>query len=89
MSDIFETDIGNENENLASLEDNNAEVSDTSIIEVDYPLYHLKLDYSSETIYAKAPDKVTINAGDFVVTPTRYGKDMARVLGTAKKPIVG
>lgn len=87
MSDIFETDIDNENENLASLEDNNAEVSDTSIIEVDYPLYHLKLDYSSETIYAKAPDKVTINAGDFVVTPTRYGKDMARVLGTAKKPI--
>ena len=28
-----------------------------------------------------------LNAGDFVVVPTRYGKDMARVLGIAKKPI--
>lgn len=87
MSDIFETDIDNENENLASLEDNNTELADTSNLVIDFPLYHLKLDYSCETVYAKAPDKVTINAGDYVITPTRYGKDMARVLGIAKKPI--
>ena len=50
-------------------------------------LYLLKLDYSSETVYAKGPGKTELKAGDFVVTPTRYGKDMARVMGTAKKPI--
>ena len=88
MSDIFETDIDSENENLASLEDKDVETTETSSIVVDYPLYHLKLDYSSETIYAKTPDsKMKISAGDFVIVPTRYGKDMARVLGTAKKPI--
>ena len=28
-----------------------------------------------------------LKGGDFVVVPTRYGKDMARVLGVSKKPI--
>lgn len=87
MSDIFETDIDNEAENLAALEDKEDNVSETTSIVVDFPLYHLKLDYSCETIYAKAPDKVTIKSGDYVITPTRYGKDMARVLGIAKSPI--
>lgn len=87
MSDIFETDIDNEAENLAALEDKEERTSETTSIVVDFPLYHLKLDYSCETIYAKAPDKVTIAAGDYVITPTRYGKDMARVLGIAKSPI--
>ena len=87
MSDIFETDIDDENENLSSLED--TEVSDTESenLVFDYPLYHLKLDYSRETIYAKVPDKMQLKSGDFVIVPTRYGKDMARVLGSAKKPI--
>lgn len=88
MSDIFETDIDDENENLSSLEDNDIDEATSENLVLDYPLYHLKLDYSSETIYAKTPDgKMQLNGGDFVVVPTRYGKDMARVLGTAKKPI--
>ena len=88
MSDIFETDIDNENENLSSLEDTDIDESTSENLVFDYPLYHLKLDYSCETLYAKTPDgKMQINAGDFVIVPTRYGKDMARVLGIAKKPI--
>ena len=87
MSDIFETDIDNENENLSSLEDTDIDESTSENLVFDYPLYHLKLDYSSETIYAKAPDKIQLKSGDFVIVPTRYGKDMARVLGIAKKPI--
>ena len=88
MSDIFETDIDDESENLSSLEDTDIDEATPENLVFDYPLYHLKLDYSSETIYAKTPDnKMQINAGDFVIVPTRYGKDMARVLGSSKKPI--
>ncbi len=88
MSDIFETDIDEESENLSSLEDTDITESASENLVFDYPLYHLKLDYSCETLYAKTPDnKMQVNAGDFVIVPTRYGKDMARVLGTAKKPI--
>lgn len=87
MSDIFESDIDDETENLASLEDNEISVTETEKFSFNYPLYHLKLDYSGETIYAKAPNKPELRSGDFVITPTRYGKDMAKVLGTSKSPI--
>jgi len=87
MSDIFETDIDDESENLSALEDNNVEITDTENLVFDYPLYNLKLDYSCETLYAKASDKLNLQSGDFVIIPTRYGKDMAEVLGTSKKPI--
>ncbi len=87
MSDIFESDIENDAENLASLEDNDINVTESENLVFDYPLFQLKLDYSSETIYAKAPDKMELKAGDYVISPTRYGKDMALVKGTVKKPI--
>ena len=86
MSDFFESDI-EEEENLASLEDNNIKMDQGENLVFDYPLYHLKLEYSSETIYAKAPNKTELAPGDYVITPTRYGKDMAKVLGTIKKPL--
>lgn len=87
MSDIFESDIDIETENLDSLEDNEISVTETEKFSFDYTLYHLKLDYSCETIYAKTPNKLELSAGDFVITPTRYGKDMAKVLGTVKCPL--
>ena len=87
MSDIFESDIDSDNENLASLEDNTSAIQETEALDIDFPLYLLKLAYSCETIYAKAPEKTELQSGDYVVAPTRYGKDMAMVLGKAKKPI--
>jgi len=87
MSDIFESDIDTDNENLASLEDNTNTVQETENLVIDFPLYLLKLAYSCETLYAKAPEKTELHSGDYVVVPTRYGKDMAMVLGKAKKPI--
>lgn len=88
MSDIFETDIDQDSESLASLEDNDGRQQESENIVIDYTLYLLKLEYSSETIYAKTQDNNTkLQDGDYVVTPTRYGKDMAKVLGTVKKPI--
>ena len=86
MSDFFESDI-EEEENLASLEDNDIKMDQGENLVFDYPIYHLKLEYSSETIYAKAPNKTELAPGDYVITPTRYGKDMAKVLGTVKKPL--
>ena len=87
MSDIFESDIDSDNENLASLEDNTSAILETEALDIDFPLYLLKLAYSCETIYAKAPEKTELQSGDYVIAPTRYGKDMAMVLGKAKKPI--
>ena len=87
MSDIFETDIDNLNENLSSLEDNESEIIETENLVFDYPLYHIKLEYSSETLYAKTQGNLKLVSGDYVITPTRYGKDMALVLGESKKPI--
>ena len=87
MSDIFETDIDNENENLSSLEDSEESQVIESDIVVDYPLYHIKLEYSSETLYARTPNNYPLKPGEYVITPTRYGKDLALVLGQSKKPI--
>ena len=67
MSDIFETDIDDEAENLASLEDGDVGIAPTEKIVFDYPLYHLKLEYSCETIYAKTPEKMELKPGDFVI----------------------
>ena len=87
MSDIFESDIDDENENLQSLEDNDTSVVETENLVIDFPLYHIKLEYSSETLYAKTQNNLKLNAGDYVITPTRDGKDMGKVLGESKKPI--
>jgi cell fate regulator YaaT (PSP1 superfamily) len=87
MSDIFETDIDNENENLSNLEDSDVSQVIESDIVVDYPLYHIKLEYSSETLYARTPNNIPLKPGEYVITPTRYGKDLALVLGQSKKPI--
>ena len=84
MSDIFENDIADENDSLSNLED---EVQETGDFVSDKPLYHLKLEYSNESIYAKIQGP-KLEAGDYAVVPTRYGKDLAKVLGIAQKPIV-
>lgn len=87
MSDIFESDIDDQTENLSELEDDEGTADSTGNLTIDTPLYNLKLDYSCETVYAKVPEKINLQPGDFAIIPTRYGKDMARVLGISKKPI--
>ena len=83
MSDIFETDIDNENENLSSLEDTDITESASENLVFDYPLYHLKLDYSCETLYAKTPDnKMQVNAGD--LSEDELSKDVLRYYGIVK-----
>jgi cell fate regulator YaaT (PSP1 superfamily) len=88
MGDIFENDIDNENENLAALEDSAYETEDNNDgFTFDKPLYHLKLMYSCESVYAASSNIGALNAGESVIVPTRYGKDLAVVLGQTKNPI--
>ena len=90
MSDIFENDIDSEND-LTGLED--SEDIDLSESQENYvynfPLYRLKLEYSCEGIYANVDEDsdLEFNAGDYAIVPTRYGKDLARVLGKINCPI--
>lgn len=87
MSDIFENDIDEENMNLDALEDSYSEEESVVGYEFDQPLYCLKLFYSCESLYAKNDKKLDLNPGDYVIVPTRYGRDLARVLGQSKKPM--
>ncbi|WP_428770703.1 regulatory iron-sulfur-containing complex subunit RicT [Treponema sp. HNW] len=90
---MFDTDIdGLNSEDLRALEDvepvhNEADEGAFADFTFPSPLYRLVLDYSRESLYASASDELKLEAGDSVIVPTRYGKDMARVLGIAKKPI--
>ena len=50
------------------------------------PLYQLKLEYSQETFYATTTE-LNLQSGDYVITPTRYGDDIAHVMGLVQHPI--
>ncbi|MFI3258067.1 MAG: regulatory iron-sulfur-containing complex subunit RicT [Spirochaetales bacterium] len=91
MSDIFKDDVNElTNDDIFSLEDDNIDDNTARTNAGNYvfptPLYCLKLEYSSETVYATAPETMELKAGDAVIIPTRYGKDMAIVLGISKNP---
>lgn len=91
MSDIFEQDINEDEATLSELEDkdykNHSDEYDDEII---YPenLYSTKLEYSCEIVYAVLPKGMKdLKTGDFVIIPTRYGKDLASVLGKVNHPV--
>ncbi|MBR5932853.1 MAG: hypothetical protein IK002_02590 [Treponema sp.] len=89
MSDIFENDIDSEND-LSGLEDNDTSYESTSDEHYVFnePLYRLKLEYSCEGLYANVDDEsMELNPGDKVIVPTRYGSDLAVVLGKATTPV--
>ena len=86
MSDIFENDIDEEGEDLSQLEDDGAEVDSGEKFVFNEPLYALRLDYSREGVFAKQGN-FKLEPGDAVIIPTRYGMDLARVLGKATSPI--
>ena len=83
-------DTIDENNDLLSLEDDSTDFATTSNGKnyvYPKPLYHLKLEYSSESLFATTKGALDLKAGDYAIVPTRYGKDMALVLGEPKKPI--
>lgn len=91
MSDIFEQDIDRETENLEDLEDSDSQKpldeTDANFV-YPKPLYLTKLEYSSEGVYCSIPKKFPeLKKGEAVIIPTRYGKDLAMVLGKAEHPV--
>ena len=89
MGSVFDHDLPEETpEEIAALEDPQVDETAPSSGEVVFPepLYHLKLEYSSESLYATA-EADEYAAGDQVLVPTRYGKDLALVMGKVRVPI--
>jgi cell fate regulator YaaT (PSP1 superfamily) len=83
-------DLNNEeiDEEFSELEDNPAEVETSSVITgegieaiaPDTPVYRLRLLYSNETFLAVWSGEI-LNPGNMVLVPTRYGKDLAQIIG--------
>lgn len=85
MSSAFDDMHGDD---LSSLEDPQGESIDVGSGNYVFPvpLYHLKLEYSSESLYA-THETLEISGGDYVILPTRYGNDLALVMGKVNIPI--
>ncbi|MDR2151078.1 MAG: hypothetical protein LBO67_09810 [Spirochaetaceae bacterium] len=75
-----------EDENIFELEDNLPEqddsivVADPEVLAPDQPVYRLRLFYSFETFLATYKGNALAH-GDMVFVPTRYGRDLAQVIG--------
>lgn len=92
MSTVFEKDIDSlqDEDILSSLEDENFDensLGDTSSYEYPPNIYKLSLEYSSESMYTSLKEETRLTQGTYVVINTRYGKDLALVLGPVQKPI--
>jgi cell fate regulator YaaT (PSP1 superfamily) len=88
VSDVFENELEElSGDDLLALEDTSVEESQGEEFVFPSPLYRLRLDYSREGVYALPQNGMELSPGEGVLIPTRYGKDMARVLGLAAKPV--
>jgi cell fate regulator YaaT (PSP1 superfamily) len=86
-------DVIEDADDISSLEDTQEEVSDGSSVIAgedlssltqDMPVYRLRLVYSKETFHA-AWSGGTLDPGERVLVPTRYGRDLAEIIGTIQK----
>ena len=81
-------------EDITSLEDNPQEEEmggesviageDLEALNLDTPVYRLRLVYSKETFLAAWPGEI-LPPGEMVLVPTRYGRDLAEIIGSVQK----
>ncbi|MDR2362833.1 MAG: hypothetical protein LBD65_00240 [Spirochaetaceae bacterium] len=93
-SDNYEDILPEDAEEIAALEDNPAEEESTDIIVAseeglasltpDTPLYRLRLFYSHETFVAAYVGD-PLDTGSMVLVPTRYGRDLAQIIGPLRR----
>ncbi len=89
MSDIFEQEYA-ENEDFTKIEDDYQKPDKSDSEDFVYPdnLFLARLEYSSEGVYITTDDsQKNIKNGDKVIIQTRYGKDLAIVLGPIKSGV--
>jgi cell fate regulator YaaT (PSP1 superfamily) len=90
MAQSGDYDDINDGEDISGLEDSPSEtgLEETDVIVVageedlspDTPVYRLRLSYSNETFLAAFQGDVLGN-GSWVLVPTRYGRDLAQIIG--------
>lgn len=66
---------------MSGTEMSNTQMSDTELQVQASSLVMVKFPYSSETLICRIPPALQLETGTMVVVPSRYGKDLARVLG--------
>jgi cell fate regulator YaaT (PSP1 superfamily) len=91
-----EMDDGEEyaDEDISALEDkpSETELEETDVIVVagdenlapDTPVYRLRLSYSNETFLAAYKGE-SLGNGSWVMVPTRYGRDLAQIIGPVQR----
>ena len=95
MSDSYNYDGLDDDEideEISALEDNPSEEMEISSVITgegldfypDAPVYRLRLLYSNETFLA-VWQKEILELGGMVLVPTRYGRDLAQIMGTVQK----
>jgi len=92
--DSFLDSMEDTDEDISLLEDNPQEEEmggesaiageDLEALTQDVPIYRLRLVYSKETFHAAWPGDA-LKPGDKVLVPTRYGRDLAEVIGFIQK----
>lgn len=88
MGDIFETEY-EEKEDILKFDDYSEGTENSDEIFVcPKNLYTAKLEYSCEAVYVTPPEKFgKLVPGDGVIIPTRYGNDLAFILGKPTAPV--
>ncbi|MDR2897462.1 MAG: hypothetical protein LBU99_01515 [Spirochaetaceae bacterium] len=81
MSNIYGKDLDSDiDEDLLALEDPQFDNADDEVITIPQPLFRLKLEYSCEGLFA-THDSEEFRGGEYVIISTRYGRDLALVMG--------
>ena len=85
MDEIIADIYGNISDELNDdlLDTNIVYDTEKSALSSDTPVYQLRLSYSQETFFAYFKGDI-IPAGSMVMVPTRYGKDMAELIGRVR-----
>jgi cell fate regulator YaaT (PSP1 superfamily) len=87
MNDLEDEDIStleDKEDNLVGQKD--IVVSATEVLAPDDPVYRLRLFYSFETFLATYRDQTLVH-GNMVFVPTRYGRDLAQVMGPIQRNV--
>ena len=76
--------MDNDNENKNTDEENNTDeqnkINNEEIIE-NNKIYKVKVIHSSATEYCYTEENTDIKKNDNVIIPTKYGKDLGKILG--------